>query len=78
MSSVLSFCLFQAAKCPEMQSHMVEEIRSVIGTDNDVPITMQHVQELKYVERFIKEVMRVYSPVPFYERQLREPFKLGK
>lgn len=76
MSSALSFCLFEAARHPEMQARMVEEIYSVI--DKDGFISMEQVQKLEYVECFIKEVLRLYPTVPLYERRIRENFKLGK
>lgn len=57
---------------------MLEEIRLVIGENIDTPITYNHVQELKFMERFIKEVMRFYPPVPFVERQLTEPVVIGE
>lgn len=57
---------------------MLEEIHSVVGDDKTIPITLQHTQELKFMERFIKEVMRFYPPVPFYERQLTEDVVIGK
>lgn len=73
----MSFSLFQTAKYPEMQQQMLEEIHSVVGTDKKTPILMNHIQELKFMERFIKEVMRFYAPVPFFERQLNQDIEIG-
>lgn len=61
-----------------MQARMVEEIHEVVGTDKNEPITMQHVQEFKFMDRFIKEVFRMYTPVPFYERELSDMFEIGR
>lgn len=61
-----------------MQQQMLEEIHLVIGEDKNKPITLNHTQELKFMERFIKEVMRFYPPVPFYERQLKQSVVIGE
>lgn len=78
MSSAISFSLFQAAKNPEIQAKILEEIHQVLGTDKNVPININHVQQMKFLECFIKETLRIYTTIPFFERQLRENFKLGK
>lgn len=61
-----------------MQAAILEEIRSVITDSKTECITVRHVNNLKYLERFIKEVMRVYSPVPFMERNIKTDVQIGR
>lgn len=57
---------------------LLEEVISVVGEDINEIITLKHTQDFKYMDRFVKEVLRIYSPVPFYERQLQEDVIYGK
>ena len=45
--------------------------------DSDRLPTYQDLQELKYMEMFIKEVLRLYPSVPVYGRELSEDTSFG-
>lgn len=60
-----------------MQAIILEEIQAVIGYSKTEFITLKHVNSLTYLERFIKEVMRVYPPIPFIERNIKTDVEIG-
>lgn len=60
-----------------MQRKIVDEINCVIGEKNE-SMTMKDLQEFKFLERVIKEGLRLYTTAPFYERILSEDIDLGK
>ncbi|PSN43019.1 Cytochrome P450 4C1 [Blattella germanica] len=39
---------------------------------------LNDINEMKYLERVIKETLRLYPGIPFYGRQLKEDVKIGK
>lgn len=56
---------------------MYEELQTVLG-DKKGPLTTNDLNELKVLERVIKESLRLYPSVPIILRELSEDIEVGK
>ena len=63
---------------PEVQQRLQEEIDRVFGDDVTRLITMDDLNELDYLERVIKETLRLFPSVPFIGREVQEDFVHSK
>ncbi|CAG9796528.1 unnamed protein product [Diatraea saccharalis] len=72
----LTFCLMLLANNPQVQDKIVAEMKQEIG-DSNQRLTIEDLSKLKYLERCIKESLRLYPPVPFISRILDSPEKLS-
>ncbi|XP_063919121.1 cytochrome P450 4C1-like [Zophobas morio] len=70
-SVALSFALMQIACHKDVQDRIVEEMGEVLGDLKKKP-TCNDLQEMRYLERAIKEVLRMYPSVHFISRKLGE------
>ncbi|XP_040167169.1 cytochrome P450 4C1-like [Anopheles arabiensis] len=73
----ISWVLFLLALHPDVQERVCEEIESIFPSGDDRPATMQDLNELKLLERCIKEALRLYPSVSFFGRTLSEDVQLG-
>lgn len=60
-TSGIAFALLNLAKYPEMQRQVYEECRDVFGDKKS--LTMQDLNQLSFLELFIKESLRLYPSV---------------
>ncbi|KAI4471061.1 cytochrome p450 family 4 [Holotrichia oblita] len=72
ISSTISFALFELAKSPDMQEKLLEEIEAVVGVNKEEPITLRHLNDMGYMDRVVKEVLRLYPAAPLIERELEQ------
>ncbi|XP_052865196.1 cytochrome P450 4C1-like [Anopheles cruzii] len=72
----MSWALFLLALHPEIQEQVHQEIDSIFG-DSDRPATMHDLNEMKLLERCLKETLRLYPSVAFFGRTLSEDIELG-
>lgn len=56
----------------------MEEQKSIIGSDLSRDATFQEVQDMKYLDLFIKEAQRIFPSVPMVGRLAQENFDLSK
>ena len=59
-SSTLTFAMHFLLKYPELQDKVRDEINEVVGSSDE--ITFEHIQEMKYLEKFILETLRKAHP----------------
>jgi cytochrome P450 family 4 len=60
-----------------LQDKAYEELHQIFE-GSDRPPTMTDLSEMKYLERVIKESLRLYPTVPYYSRLLNEDIEIGR
>ncbi|XP_034232849.1 probable cytochrome P450 4aa1 [Thrips palmi] len=71
--SALSWALKVLSILPRVQERVHAEVVAVLG-DRDV--TAEDLPQLKYLERVVKEVLRMFPPIPFTARQCHRRTRL--
>jgi len=71
-SSAITFTLLLLAEHPEVQETIFNEIEKVLEAEGD--LTIDDFNKLEYMDRVIKESLRIYPPVTFISRKLEEDF----
>lgn len=73
----ISWSLYLLGSHPECQEKVMEELDNIFQ-GSDRAATINDLNEMKYLERVIKEALRLYPSVPFIGRQLENDFEIGK
>ncbi|XP_069699708.1 cytochrome P450 4C1-like [Periplaneta americana] len=74
-SAGMSWALFLLGLHPDVQEKAYQEQKNIFqGSERSV--TMKELNEMKYLERVIKESLRLYPSVPIFARQLHSEAKL--
>lgn len=73
-AKALTWALYLAARAPEWQTRIREEVRAVCGAG---PVEATHLERLVVTRAFLKETMRLYPPVPVMSRQVGRGLELG-
>ena len=55
---------------------MLQELNDVFG-DSDRPCLQSDLAQLKYLENCLKEALRLFPPVPIYERVSQNDVQIG-
>ncbi|XP_062713552.1 uncharacterized protein LOC109401093 [Aedes albopictus] len=71
-TSAISFLIGILGKYPDVQKKVYDEVRTVIGDDLNVSVTLSMLNQLNYVDLVIKETLRLYPSVPIFGRMLLE------
>lgn len=59
------------------QDNVIKELDNIFQGSDRLP-TINELNEMKYLERVIKEALRLYPSVPFIGRELESDLKIGK
>ncbi|XP_001948141.4 cytochrome P450 4C1-like [Acyrthosiphon pisum] len=73
--------IFMLAHHPDVQNKVFEELQSIFSTgdgDHSRPLTYEDLQQMEYLERVIKETLRIFPPLPVFCRSLDEEMKIGE
>ncbi|KAK5646141.1 hypothetical protein RI129_004605 [Pyrocoelia pectoralis] len=68
VSTAISFAVYCLSNYLHVQQQVLDEYLDVVGRNIDKTITIEDLQALKYLDAVIKEVLRLYPPVPYYSR----------
>ncbi|KAH7711106.1 CYP4BF1 protein, partial [Aphelenchoides avenae] len=75
-SHAIAWSTWCLATNPAVQEKLYEELNAHFG-DSDRDVTVQDLKELRYLNNCINEAMRVFSPVPLIQRELRKDMEIG-
>ncbi|KAH8405878.1 hypothetical protein KR215_011041, partial [Drosophila sulfurigaster] len=67
-SSTMSFAMYELARNPEVQQRLRQEIKDALIA-SDGRITQQLIESLEYMHMILQEVLRMYPPLPFLDRE---------
>lgn len=74
-ASAINWTIYNLGNNPEVQKLVHEELDAVFG-DSKKPATMQQIAELTYLDRVIKESLRMYPSVPMVARYMTEDIEI--
>ncbi|KAH9516231.1 Cytochrome P450 4V2 [Dermatophagoides farinae] len=75
-SATVQFALQLIGHHPELQEKIHEELDTIYGDDADREIQFEDLRQMKYLEKCIKETLRIFPPVLFIARNIREEFQI--
>ncbi|XP_075982145.1 uncharacterized protein LOC142980547 [Anticarsia gemmatalis] len=75
-ASGLTFCFMILANNKDAQDKIYEELKEIFG-DSNRPVSIDDLPNMRYLERCIKESLRLYPPVHFISRNLKEKVVLN-
>ncbi|KAL0840546.1 hypothetical protein ABMA28_015764 [Loxostege sticticalis] len=69
------FTMTLLAKYPHIQEKVYQELHEIFG-DSERPLVKEDLLKMKYLDRVVKETMRLYPPVPMIIRKVEQDLKL--
>lgn len=68
-ASTLTAALYSVSQHPEVDAKIQAELEAVLGKGADArPPTYEHMEQLVYCTQVLKEVLRLYPPIPIFPR----------
>ncbi|XP_014482014.1 PREDICTED: cytochrome P450 4C1-like isoform X2 [Dinoponera quadriceps] len=76
----MNFTIFMLANHPEIQEKVYEELLKIYGTQDpkSAPVKFEDLQHMNYLERVIKETLRLFPVAPLIGRRLTEDLTIEK
>ena len=71
-AAAMTWATYLIGRHPSVQKRVHEELDQVFGDDINRPCTMDDVRKLQYLEKVIKESLRLFPSVPFLARVTTE------
>lgn len=68
IKAAIEFTLFNLAKFSDVQQKVYDEIIQIVGSNRSASITLEKVNDLKYLDLVFKESLRMYPPIPMIGR----------
>ncbi|XP_075215327.1 cytochrome P450 4C1-like [Lycorma delicatula] len=75
-AAAISSAIFILGHNPNIQELLFKELDEVFG-DSDRGVTMEDLNQLSYLDRVIKEVLRLFPSVPALMRKIQSDIQLG-
>lgn len=75
-SAALVFALYQLGNNLDIQDKVYNELSDIFG-DSERSATTKDLQEMHYLEKVIKETLRMYPSVPYISRMLSQDLELS-
>ncbi|XP_043500833.1 cytochrome P450 4C1-like [Polistes fuscatus] len=78
-ATTVTFLFLMLATFPDIQNQVYEELYDMYGSSDpkDVPITWEDIKNMKYLERVIKETLRIFPSGPLFGRKLYRDTKVN-
>uniref|UniRef100_T1GDL9 Cytochrome P450 n=1 Tax=Megaselia scalaris TaxID=36166 RepID=T1GDL9_MEGSC len=71
-SSVMSFALYELSKNQDVQDKLRAEIKESLANNNG-EISYEIINSMEYLKVVVQEVLRMYPPLPFLDRECKLP-----
>ncbi|KAK7874323.1 hypothetical protein R5R35_007797 [Gryllus longicercus] len=68
-ASALTFTMLLLSRHMDAQDKILKELESVFDPQQPLELSLQKLSELKYLEMVVKESLRIYPPVPVFNRR---------
>ncbi|XP_011307498.1 cytochrome P450 4C1 [Fopius arisanus] len=75
--ALISWALFCLGNDEKVQNSIHQELHEVFGNSSE-PVTTKQIPQLKYLDRVIKEVLRMFPSVAVVSRRISEDFQMGR
>ncbi|GIY49694.1 cytochrome P450 4V2 [Caerostris darwini] len=72
----VKWALYLIGLYPEVQEKIHQELDSVLGSDSEGPLSIDHLKELKYLDCVLKECNRLYPPAGAIARKISEDISI--